>query len=392
MKKLYKLITLLLVLIILVIILLKILNVTKVKYSIKKDNKVFEINQEYNNKYYIYITYKNKKYPFYLYLKKDSTKKIITDVYYKKTDNYECLLPIINNKVKVDMLCYKDDILYRYKSIKGLDSELDDYINTIKGYNIIKNIEAKQKYGIQYYKNNINKNIAITTYKGLIINDKKIDLFNNDVYENNLSIFIDNYYIVADYSKKYEFNDFYIVDLKTNKVSKIHSKYDISYDSFIQGTFDNKVYFIDNDSNVQYEIDIANKNVNISSKGNTIKYCIQNSCEYIDLNKSNKNKSFEKYEKVNYYIGYDKQYIVGDYYYLFKKTDKNFELYRVMKDNDKVIEYIVNVPTTNIYFGEIYFYYIDNDTLKYYDEYAGIIKLIKYDEFKYNNTIKYYVY
>ena len=76
-------------------------------------------------------------------------------------------------------------------------------------------------------------------YKGIYtINEKNlskiynVSLFNTDIYNKNLSCYVDKYYLIADYSKQTKFNEFKLVDLTNNKVSTIKYGYGKQAENF----------------------------------------------------------------------------------------------------------------------------------------------------------------
>ena len=251
MNKKYKLIILLIVLIILIIVLKQILTFNSITYKLNIDNNKINIKETYKDNYYIELTFNKKVYPFRIY-KNLNKRKIIKDAFIYKDDSVECVLPIIDNSLYTDMMCFKDDILYDYNSIKGEFINLDKYVESIDLYNsnnfdntiLDTKIVGTVKYNTF---DNFDKITAITTYNGLFINGESIELFEKDIYNNKLNAFIDGYYITADYESTYTFRYFYIVNLNTKEIRKLESKIEISYDSYIEGIVDDKLYIYDKD-------------------------------------------------------------------------------------------------------------------------------------------------
>ena len=285
MKSKYKLVLMFLTIILLIIMCKVILSPNHLNYSLKINKNKFNIKEEYSKDYtYIKININNKVYSLYV---NDKGRKIIDNIYYYKDNTYECLLPIINKSTKTDMMCYDGKTIYNYYNIKNKDEALDNYMSSIKEYSIENFIDNTDKFSkINYIKfyNNIDKKVAITTYDGLISNYNNIKLFNKDVYNNIISAFIDKYYIIADYNKSYEFNEFLVTNLESQESFKIKSKYDISFDSYVQGIVDNKLYIYDKDNNSQYEIDIDKKRVNLLSNSKKIKVYKNHSWGYVSKN------------------------------------------------------------------------------------------------------------
>ena len=398
MRKESKVILLLALLVLLIIICESLFSSNNYIYSIKvKDTKVLIKEIIEPNNYYIEIKTDSHVYPFRLFEKYKNNAKIIEDIYIYSDDNIECILPIINNHIYTDIMCYNNKVLYDYSNISNSNSKLDEFVSNIKHYdksNFKNNFEEGNKVGIVKYNKLINftGNISITTYKGLIINNNSIELFSKDIYSNKLSLFVDNYYITADYSKQYSFNTFYIVNLDTNNISKINFKDDISYDSYIQGVVENKIYIYDKDNETQYEIDINEKKISITSNDKYIKYYNNKKWEKLSKVKAKKEVYFNYSSLDNIFTKYDYVSETTNYYYLYKKNGISYDLYRVDKKNIDVYKYIASVPTMDIKFNDNYLYYVYKDKLYYYSDKLGLKVLLEDSELNYNNTIKYYVY
>ena len=191
MNKKCKLLILFILLIVLIIICRKILSFNSIIYKLNVDENEINIKEIYKkDNYYIELTFNKKIYPIRIY-KNFNKRKIIKDVYVYKDDSVECVLPIIDNSLYTDMMCFKGEILYDYRSIKGEDPSLDKYVSSILLYNInyFDNIVLDTKtIGTVKYNtfNNFDKIIAITTYNGLLINGENVKLFEKDIYINKL--------------------------------------------------------------------------------------------------------------------------------------------------------------------------------------------------------------
>lgn len=398
MKKKTKFAALLIILIILIIICKSILTFDSINYKLNINGNKLKIKEIVNNdNYYIEIKTNKNIYPFRIYEDLSNKRKVVKDIYLYKDDNIECVLPVINDELYTDMVCYKDEILYNYYNFVGNNTSLDKYVNSIELYNINefenKAINTETIGTIKYnIFTNLSNTVAITTYKGLTINDNEINLFKKDIYNNKLSTFIDNYYIIADYEKNYSFNYFYVVNLDNRKINKLESKNDISYDSYIQGIVDNKIYLYDKDNEVQYEIDVKGSSIDIISSDNYIKYYSNNKWEKMNKAKANKEIYFNYETLDNYFTSYDYVEETDNYYYLLKKDGISYKLYRVDKDNIDVYKYLLDVPTTNIYFSNDYLYYVYKNKLFYYSDGTGLKTILENSELEFNDTIKYYIY
>ena len=395
MNKKYKLLILLIVLIILIIVLKQILNFNSITYKLNIDNNKINIKETYKDNYYIELTFNKKVYPFRIY-KNLNKNKIVKNAFIYKDDSVECVLPVIDNSLYTDMMCFKDGILYDYNSIKGEFSDLDKYVENIDLYNsnnFNNTILDTKTVGTVKYNifDNFDKTTAITTYNGLLVNGESVKLFEKDIYNNKLNAFINGYYITADYESNFTFKYFYIVNLNTKEIKRLESKIDISYDSYIEDIVDDKLYIYDKDNENQYEIDIENNKIKLISSDKYIKYYNNKKWEKMNKAKAN-NEIYFNYETLdNYFTDYDLVKESDEYYYLFKKDGISYKLYRVDKNNIDVYKYLLDVPTTDIKFNDNYLYYIYKNKLYYYSDSALIKTILENSELEFNDTIKYYI-
>ena len=397
MNKKNKFIILIILLVFLIIVCKSIFTFESINYSIKKNNTSLKIKEIYKkNNYYVEIKTDKSTYSFRLY-EKINKRKIVTDIYLYNDESIECILPIIDNNTYTDIMCYKGSILYNYHNIIGEYPKLDEYVKSIEQYdldNFSNEFNHYKVLGTTKYNDflNLNNIIALTTYNGLIINGDIVTLFNNDVYNNELGVFIDNYYLVADYSNSYSFNLFYVVNLETKEINKLKYKEDISYDSYIQGIVDGKVYLYDKNNENQYEIDVKNNKISIVSNNKYIKYYTNNKWEKIIKSKANKELYFNYETLDNNFTSYDYVRESENYYYLFKKDGIFYKLYRIDKANLNIYKYIIDVPVTNIYFKDNYLYYVYKNKLLFYSDRTGLKTILENSELEFNETIKYYIY
>ncbi len=379
----------LIVFLIILVIFIRKTNNKIIKYKIKANNEVFSIIEKNNKNYYYYnIKWNKKEYPIDIF-KSGIKKKSINKIYSYNDDLYSCILPLFNGEILTDIMCYKDSILYNYHSIKNENAKLDKYVESIKEYNIFdENAITENKYNniITFY-DDIGKSISITTYKGIISKEKDIKIFDRDVYSNKISAYVDKYYITADYNSNYEFNKFYIVNLNDNEISTVKVKNPISFDSYVQGIVDKKVYIFDPENEIQYEIDAKNTKISITSDEN-IKYYSNKKWSRVSVKQAKKELLFDYSSLDNIYNEYDKVYENGYYYYGIKKN----KLYRINKNSMKVKKYLIDLPVDKITIHDNYLYYVDDNELFYYSDITGLRVVLTNREFEFNKYIKYYIY
>ena len=377
------------------------------EYNITTNGQVFSIKEIYtvntdeDDNYYLEIKVNEDTFDMQIYDNLNMSKRIITDIYYYDAD-YKCILPVINKEKYGNVICKIDDTYYNYQDLKGKSESLDLFV---KNLNIDEEEqqELASKNKITVYDNLIDKHyIALETYKGITTINKKnmstivdINLFEKDIYTKDISCFIDKYYLVADYNKQTKFNEFKLVDITNNKVKTIKYDYDISLDSYILGTYENKVYLFDNSTKKEYEIDV--KKETIIEVGNTnigIKILVNGNFENINAYTVYQNKTkFTPYE-VSYTFNnqnYDLVLKVGKeksgYYYIFEKNGNKYKVYRSNIQNGLNKIYLFETDNTNLLYSKDSVYYLDGKYLKRYDNKGNRI-ILEYSELEFNHNIK----
>ena len=372
-------------------------NITEIYTKSEKD--------EHNN-HYVEININDLYFNYQFYKKISDTNKLVKDIYYYDGE-YKCILPILSDNIKVDFMCYKDGEYYNYVNIIGNESKLDRYISKIdkEKYNVDnfkdskKNSKEYEK--IKFYVDNLPKDIMLTmtTLKGLITayDDKVIsnEFFDKDVYEKNLSIFRNNYYITANYKGNQDFSEIYIINILNNKKSIIKTPDYISYDSYIQGVVDDEVYLYDINNEKQYKINISDEKISVIGNANKgIKY-YDGSWDTISTIKANnkilfKNKNFK--EVSHHYIYKYGNKLSGFYYYFFESKE-GYSVYRVNVQDKYIMKYLFDIKNINdVKFIEDYALFKDNNSIKIYSDYSGIKTVIEYSELEYNDNIKFNVF
>lgn len=410
-KRYIKLIICFLLLFIFIFICLKLLSKGYTN-SYTLDNDKYQIEEVYtkdtndeHDNYYIEIKADDIVYNFQLYQEIKDNNKLVKEVLYYNGE-YKCLLPILSNNVKVDFMCYKDNKYYNYKSIVGLDYELDKYINNIDKdkYNINdfndNTSDLEKLENIKYNKNNIPSNyvVSMSTLKGIInlnSNNENVNIFTKDKYKREISTFYNNYYITADYNSNYSFRELYIIDIKNNNKLVAKAPDYISFDSYIQGVIDNEVYLYDISNEKQYKINLNDAKVKVvGTKSSKIKYYDNKWTEISSVKANNKLlfkigvTSDDEYE----YIYKNGNKLSGFIYYL-KKVNDEYEVFRSNVQNDSIKKYLFNIKEySDLIFIDDYIFFKDKDKIKIYNDSTGIKTIAVNSELEFNNYTLFNVY
>lgn len=366
------------------------------KYNIGNFEIKEKLDTKNNNNYYFEITGEKLNINFQIYKDYNKEEKIIKKLGYQKIDGYDCFLPVFKNKeILTDIMCLKESVITNAFTLNN-----EEIINSFKkyGYDENKYKDSDKEITISntetLYKENIPQNnyLAEESYRGLTLytsKDSMINLFENDVYKKPISIFTDKYYIVADYNSEYTFKYFHLVNIINGEKKTIRSYDDISFDSYIMGAVDKDIYLFDKEARKQYKISIKYESVEEIGNKDNIKY-YDGKWKKITLNEALNERHFEN-NKANI-KGYDKSDKIGDYYYLYKKEDNKYKVFRADIKNKKIKTYLFETTDLNsiiyvkdkVYFknGNIFYYYGNNK----------INKILKNTELEFNNDINIGVY
>ena len=318
-------------------------------YKLTYEINSYKVKEEYNKEkkaYYINVYNDDTNYSFYMNKKYSSKRKLINDIEVTVNGDETCIKPLVNG-YKFEYVCNNKNV-YSIKNYKEeITSSLIKKSDSIEIYNDNYIYYVWNGYGITNVKEN-----------------KDIKFLKKEHYENLLSFKTDNNIIFADYDSERTFNKFYIFNRNDEKVEKIETEFDISFDSYFLGSVKNRVYLFDKKNNKEYEINLKKKKVIDITNKELGKY-YDNGFKEIELSKFKYNDLYFKYNNlVNYEINDEKLY---KYY----ETTKNKILL-----TDKSVKNIVTYNDNSIF-------YISDDSL-YLNDSVNNILLLKNFEWKFN--------
>lgn len=380
------------------------------KYKIKNDGYTFEIvetrtrnEKKETDNYYLEISVNNSLFTYELFDDFDSKHRIVKNIYYYRDKNYTCVYPVLYGNYNVDIKCLNGSIYYYYHDLVGQDAKLDEFASSLRKYKLSSyqdnETKTKTEAKMKIYTNNLvdDHNVALTTLNGIYsINDhKEVEVFKNDIYNRPISIIANNYYLVADYSQKHQFREFTLINLDGLKEYTITASDYISLNSYIQGVVDGDVYLYDPDNEEQYKINLSKHKIEkLVNKNKKVRFYQDNEWTYISQVKANSIVYFPKNSKMDEFSDYNLVYKYGNkqsgYYYLYEKEDDHYKVYRSPVQNIHAIEYIFDVKDIDsIIYLDDYVYFVDDNSIYYYNQTTGIRKIIEYDELKFNDKIIY---
>ncbi|MDD3821862.1 MAG: hypothetical protein PHF47_02445 [Bacilli bacterium] len=417
-------------------ILTKVVNV----FIVGKHNIVYELEQE-NHTFYIKETfmasaktvnrYEQDKpnYFFEVKLEREGDplfvfkiinphtryQRLIKDIKYYEDSNIKCIYPIFRNRrLSIDVLCLLDDSFINYTTISGHNKELDLFVNDLEKnyhYQYLNWAHMESSFynmnDIDIATNNIvdKHTIVLWNYDG-IITIKKDDireitlLIRTTNYENKLGVLVDKYYVVPNYDRQFSYNRFIIVDVAIGSKKDATLVDDVSYDSYIQGVVDKKLYIYDRDNKYQYEVDPKRATaIKVGDVDSGIKH-YNGKWQNISISEANTSKLFTREFVIPPYYqnkGYEKiDSVLGDtdgYYYLYKKINNQINVYRANKQRPEYITYLFTTnEMSNIKYINDYIYFINKDTIYVYHDRFKLKPVIKHFELFFNTSNIYDVY
>lgn len=388
----------------------------EIDYSIiTKDNSYLiheklKVDGKKNTYYFKLVDDNQDTYIFNLEHDYNRQDEIVKDVKYFDDENLRCIFPIFKKGITGDIYCKykKQQVSYSYLRQTN-NSSLDKYINKLKKSGYIAKSWARdtlpKKYTVyDIYRDNANEDTIFTVwdYRGFyIINNKKVikkDFLNHDQYENNLSYLTDNYYVSinTDLNSGNMYASFYLYDILNGGKGRVDLDEQISFNMYINGSYDGKFYYTDLNTKKQYALDPDKETVkevgNVKDGFKSIqgkKLVTVASKEYLKSNDIWTNdvvnnvlgnmygaKEVKKSNDMYYFVT-----DTGDFY----KTDKlNLKNSVLLFHFDSVSEWKVKGDNVMV---------VSGDTMYYYDDVYGLLPIVTSNEFIYNykNICDFYV-
>lgn len=400
----------------------------KIIYKLEIDGMEYLIEETFNNKhrsesylphdhnnYYFEISYRKKPLISFKIFDESYSKGLLRTFELYQDDDLVCVYPIFNNhKNQLNVICNKDGVQYDYLVLKGENDKLDKFVQALKAkgfqhhsWNDEPNKElAFEK--VRVFNDNLIKNqyVVIWHYKGFYLvslnKQKKVMLLQQDRYDNSLGFLVNQYYVIPSYSATNTFSQLVRTNVTTLASHVIDLHYDISFNSFVQGTVDDKLYIIDKDNKRQYEINIANKQIMlVGDAQNQARYYYDYQWDIKEIDYIIDHNLVFKEEQIipdllNTYGAFKIEGVMGatdGYYYLYVEEEGQVLVYRIDKQNIDVMTLLFKMPqVTNVKYIKDSIYFLNDNTLYMYQDSLGLRPLIKYDELRFNQRNMYDVY
>ncbi len=339
-------------------------------YQISYRQNDIDITEEYHKSAHIYqFTFKKDgfEYIFMTQHKKFINKKLVKKIDVYEQDDTRCIIAE-SKKITFYPLCNNGNEQIDYHQVLDLNI-------LPKKYNQEDTSKETEYKNINIYNLN-HKTYFIWNYKGFYKLDEnenaEINLLKQDTYNIPLTYQINNMLLIADYNQKYNFDTFYLLSKNNNKIKKITSNIEFSFDSYYLGNYKNKVYLVDKKNKKEYEI---------NPKVNTI----------TNITRKNKGKILEnntwKDISINKLINHEYQFTTNKIY-TYELQDNT--LYQVInnhfiKVSKQTIKDIIKIDNDTVY-------YLVEDKLYSFNPLEGEQKLLSYFEWNFNYKNMIYIF
>lgn len=341
-------------------------------YSKVYDIDEYKVTEEFNDKqsyYYFQIKYNSLDYEL-LINRKYSGEKLITNItkYSEKEELCLVLELTIGNST---LVCSKDNKLINWNLISD---NLKDKIPSelIKEYS--ENSYTEKDITIF---NNIDSKIYIWNYKGFDIIEngklKTLNIFDDDVYDTNLIAKVNNYIIIPNYNQKYNFNKIIILNTKTDEIEEWELNYEISYDSYVMGSYENSIYLVDTKNKIQYELVPHKQKARIIATKNSQGLIYKKEWQKMTVNQMINNKETFIFNNIyNYQIS-------------------NHILHLSYINSPNTIQVTNNQVDKIVAINDNEVYYLSQNKLFYFNIYDGEKLLAQKEEWLFNNENKVFI-
>ena len=341
-------------------------------YSKVYDIDEYKVTEEFNDKqsyYYFQIKYNSLDYEL-LINRKYSGEKLITNIT-KYSEKEELCLVLELTIGNPTLVCSKDNKLINWNLISD---NLKDKIPSelIKEYS--ENSYTEKDITIF---NNIDSKIYIWNYKGFDIIEngklKTLNIFDGDVYDTNLIAKVNNYIIIPNYNQKYNFNKIIILNTKTDEIEEWELNYEISYDSYVMGSYENSIYLVDIKNKIQYELVPHKQKARIIATKNSQGLVYKKEWQKMTVNKMINNK-----ETFTFNIIYNYQIASKKLYLSYINSPNTIQV------TNNQVDKIVAINDNEVY-------YLSQNKLFYFNIYDGEKLLAQKEEWLFNNENKIFI-
>ncbi len=333
------------------------LNDVSITESFNKQDKVYRFEFKVGD-----TTFLTSMYHRFIH-----TKELIKGIDVKQKDDVICIL-IESEKIHLYPMCQKNGENISYHLIEDEELIPSSYKSNLS-------YEEKEYKTLKLYSLGENK-YYLWNYTGFYVltknQEKEIKLFQTDVYNIPLTAVVGQYLVIANYDEKYNFNKFYVIDTKKDKVRELNLKDTISFDSYFLGSFDGKLYLVDRKNKMEYEINPKKLQMEVMTKKNQGQILKEDQWETIGMQALVGNENSFTYKSITSYTLLD-----GNLY-------RVQEDYKTKISNQMVKEIVLSTEDA--------VYYLVGDNLYVYDDKDGERLILNNFEWNFNYQNMIYIF
>ena len=328
----------------------------------------YEVLERFDKKekfYYFEFRKDNFTYVNGISHEKILTKKVVTNISDESLDN--ATFVTIESKVGLGNMYKLDNAQV---GIHLLNNELLAKMNIT-----FSEPEKTGNFKNTTYYNLLDRKYYIWNYQGLDIISKSsqsdLKVLNKDIYDLKLVYQIEDLIMLADYNQDYIFKKFYLVNMKTGKLSTWDLPEEFYLDSYFMGDHKSSIYMVDRKNKRQIQFQPFKKKFRYVAKNNQKAELYKDGFESISLNKIvSENVYFETTETIHFKLENNtlhQQYKYSDY------------KVRVSEQSIKEIVYVT---------GDTVYYLVDDKLYAYQNEIGEVLVMQNFEwKFNYKNMI-----
>ncbi|MFI3307262.1 MAG: hypothetical protein R3Y21_01720 [Mycoplasmatota bacterium] len=373
----------------------------EVNYQIKYNDITVDINELYvkEDNYelnLINLSFDDINYSFSVFQSTQYKTGIIKNLDIYKDDELSCVNLTFKSSIEaIDIMCKKDNVIYYYNDLENKSNELIEFVNSLENYdatNFTDKLDVSlDEYPITLYNTKIDATIIMANYNGLYLleNDMTdIILTETSFYNFDLTALVDNKYIqpIIEEGKITNIN---IVNINNQKVEELIV--DWSTSTYMQGIVENKIYYFDKESRIQYELNVSKNTVSqVGSSTDDITFYNDGEWETIEAAEAVNTNLYFNYLSADYkndhYYQIDQIGEENGVYYLYELEASTINVYKanISSPEEKTYLFSENKIEDVIYIDG-YIFYKSGDQIKYYSDQSGVTTLLINKEFNFND-------
>ena len=372
------------------------INKHDTSYTIIHENKKYSVRELCVRKkemhYYNFQVFdeNQKKFVFYYDENLRKQKRIMKDVEVYQEGNLYCLMPIFKDGKNGNILCRKNDEMVSYDYLKQKEVLLSPWVEQLKakGYSLGDEVDSIEKQETVMVYNHFPENFSVSlwNYQGLYImkkgSIKKLDVLEDDYYENNLGALVGQYYVFADTDAQFEYDRLHIIDIINEGRDFVDIHPSISKDSYFLGVVGEELYILDREHKKEYTFNIKTRKLNeVGNTDNNAKFYEKGKFSVENIYTISDNK--KEFDKNDYNSEIEEKYHpIWKYYFM----TSDYRVYYVLKDDlDGKVLLFQDSNLKDMRVIDDYIFYLSGDSIYAYQMSKGLHKIITYSELLYNN-------